>query len=73
VKAFLLYKDCDFSPEGILAPNETDLIQDLHLNVLLDTMAQGDAFILDVSRKVVLSSLLTRRPYSTDRTSSRTV
>jgi DNA mismatch repair ATPase MutS len=57
MKAFLLYKDRDFDPERTLAPNEKDLSQDLDLNVLFDTMAQGDKFILDVSRKVVLSSL----------------
>ncbi|MGD0728038.1 MAG: DNA mismatch repair protein MutS [Spirochaetia bacterium] len=57
MKAFLLYKDRDFAPERTLAPNATDLIQDLHLNVLFDTMAKGDKFTLDVSRKVVLSSL----------------
>ena len=57
MKAFLLYRHRDFVPEGALAPNEKELVQDLHLNVLLDSMALGDKFILDVSRKVVLSSL----------------
>ena len=57
MKAFLLYRDRDFVPECALAPNEKELVQDLHLDVLLDSMALGDKFILDVSRKVVLSSL----------------
>jgi len=57
MKAHLLYRDRDFAPERTVAPNERDLMQDLHLNVLFDTMALGDKFILDVSRKVVLSSL----------------
>ena len=57
MKAHLLYKEGDFAPERTLAPNGKNLIQDLQLDVLFDTMAQGDKFVLDVSRKVVLSSL----------------
>ncbi len=57
MKAHLLYRDRDFAPERTVAPNAGDLMQDLHLSALFDAMAQGDKFILDVSRKVVLSSL----------------
>ncbi|MGO9310841.1 MAG: MutS-related protein [Spirochaetia bacterium] len=57
MKAYLLYRDRDFAPERSLAPNAGDLMQDLHLSALFDAMARGDKFILDVSRKVVLSSL----------------
>lgn len=57
MKVFLLYPDRDFDPSRPLPPNADDLTQDLALNTLFDAMAQGDEFLLQVARQVVLSSL----------------
>ncbi len=57
MKAHLLYsdRDFDFSVEpGLL---HDDLAQDLELRIVLRTMAQGDRFLFDVSRKVVMASM----------------
>ena len=61
MKAFLLYKDRDFNWEQTPPWNAVDLIQDLELETLLDTMAQGDKFIHDVARKVILAAAGTQR------------
>ena len=57
MKAFLMYRDCDFDVEAALPPNSDALIQDLELNVLLDVMAQGDKYVREVVSKVVLQVL----------------
>jgi DNA mismatch repair ATPase MutS len=57
VKVFLMHRDRDFDLERELPPNEAALTQDLELETLLDAMAAGDEFLLDVARKAVLSSL----------------
>jgi len=57
MKAHLLYKDRDFDLERELPRNEGGLVQDLDLSTLFEAMAEGDAFLFDVSRRVVLSSL----------------
>jgi DNA mismatch repair ATPase MutS len=57
MKAHLLYKDQDFCLEGGLPGNVEELVQDLDLTTLFETMAQGDAFLFDVSKRVILSSL----------------
>jgi DNA mismatch repair ATPase MutS len=57
MKAFLLYRDQDFDLQRKLPPNEQALIQDLELNTLFNAMALGDAFLLDVAKKVILSSV----------------
>ena len=57
MKAHLLYAQHDFDFDGELPPNSQDLIQDLGLSTLFESMAQGDKFILDVSKRVMLTSL----------------
>lgn len=55
MKAFLLYRDQDFSLEQPLPANEQALRQDLELNTLFQAMAQGDKYILNIVEKVVLA------------------
>jgi hypothetical protein len=55
MKVFLLYPDRDFNPSEELPPNTPDLSQDLALDVVFATMANGDPFLLEVARRVVLS------------------
>jgi DNA mismatch repair protein MutS len=55
MKVFLLYPDRDFDLSWELPPNATDLSQDLALDALFAAMAQGDQFLLEVARRVVLS------------------
>jgi len=57
MKVFLLYPDRDMDLSGELPPNAADLTQDLALNALFEAMAQGDKFLFEVVRRVVLSSL----------------
>jgi DNA mismatch repair ATPase MutS len=57
MKAFLMYRDHDFDLQGQLPWNQQVLIQDLELNTLINAMALGDAFLLDVAGKAVLTSL----------------
>lgn len=57
MKAFLMFKDRDFDLERGLPANEPDLTQDLGLDTLFATMALGDAFLYEVARRAVLSSL----------------
>ena len=57
MKTHLLYEDQDFDFGAELPPNHADLVQDLELTTLLEAMANGDRFLLDVSRRVVLASL----------------
>ena len=57
MKAFLMYRDRDFDLEQPAPPNADTLTQDLELNTLLNAMALGDAFLLDVARKALLASL----------------
>jgi hypothetical protein len=56
VRVHLLYADRDFDMAATLPPNAPALSQDLALGVLFDAMAAGDPFLLDVARKLVLSS-----------------
>jgi DNA mismatch repair protein MutS len=55
MKVFLLYPDRDFDLSRELPPNAADLSQDLGLDIVFAAMAQGDQFLLDVARRVVLS------------------
>lgn len=55
MKVFLLYPDHDLNPEQKLPPNHADLTQDLELNSLFSAMAQGDEFLFNVAKQVVLS------------------
>jgi DNA mismatch repair ATPase MutS len=57
MKAFLMYRDSDFDLQQALPWNHDALIQDLELNTLVNAMALGDAFLLDVAGKAVLTSL----------------
>jgi len=57
VKAHLLYADADFDLTAELAPHSDDLIRDLELDTMLAAMAAGDSFLLDISRRVLLTSL----------------
>ncbi len=57
MKAFLMSRDCDFDPEETPPPGASDLVQDLELETLFGAMAGGDAFLLEVARRAVLSSL----------------
>jgi len=56
MKAFLLYRDRDFDLQRRLPPNAPALTQDLELSTLLNAMALGDKFLLEVAQKAVLSS-----------------
>ena len=57
MKAHLLYRDRDFDLHASGPPQEAALVQDLELNTLLGAMAAGDPFLLEVARRVVLTSL----------------
>jgi hypothetical protein len=57
VKAHLLYRDRDFDPQRPLVWNAAALVQDLGLGTLFAAMARDDKFVLEVSRRLVLSGL----------------
>lgn len=57
MKVYFLHPDRDFDLSRELPPNMADLSQDLALNTLFGAMAQGDEFLFEVVRRVVLSSL----------------
>jgi DNA mismatch repair ATPase MutS len=57
MKAHLMYRDQDFLPSGDLPWGSDTLIADLELNMLFAAMCAGDAFLLDVARKAVMTSL----------------
>ncbi len=55
MKVFLMYRERDFHPEHEITQYEQDLIQDLGLDVLFETMSGGSEYLLDVVRSAVLS------------------
>ena len=57
MKVYLLYRDQDFDWGAGLPVGHEDLIADLELNTLLQAMAAGDKFLLNVSAKVLLAGL----------------
>jgi MutS domain V len=57
VKAHLLYQDRDFDVTADLPAHSDDLIQDLELGTVLDTMAAGNEFLHDIAKRVLLTSL----------------
>jgi len=57
MKAFLMYKERDFDTRIELPPNESDLIKDLALYKLFETMANGDKLLFAVARTAILSSV----------------
>ncbi len=58
MKAQLLYADHDFDPQGSLPPNGAGLTDDLGLELLFRSMAQGDDFVLETVRTVAFASLV---------------
>jgi len=64
MKVFLLHPDQDFDLSSPLPPLIDDVIRDLGLPILFEAMAQGDEFVLQVVRQVVLSSLTELTPNS---------
>jgi hypothetical protein len=57
MKAYLMHRDRDFDLEAELPPHHEALTQDLELERVLATMADGDEFLLEVARRGVLLSL----------------
>jgi hypothetical protein len=57
VKAHLLYPDRDFDVAAKPVSQHDDLERDLELAIVLRTMAQGDRYLYDVSKKVILEGL----------------
>jgi MutS domain V len=57
MKVHLLYQADDFDFAADLPTQHADLIQDLELATLLGAMAAGDAFLSEVSAKVLLTCL----------------
>jgi hypothetical protein len=57
MKAFLMYRDRDFSLKEDLPSNSAALTQDLELETLFHAMAAGDEFLLGVAKIAVLASL----------------
>jgi DNA mismatch repair ATPase MutS len=57
VKAHLLYQEQDFDLDRELPQNHDDLTQDLELTTLLTAMSQGDKFLFEISKRVILDSL----------------
>lgn len=58
MKVFLMHRDRSLDLEGELPPNEYDLTRDLQLETLVKAMGQKDKFLLELAKKVLLSSLL---------------
>lgn len=56
MRPHLLHPDRDFAGGG--PPHASDLVQDLGLDTLFDSMAAGDAFLREVAAETVLSSLV---------------
>ncbi|MFL5269039.1 MAG: MutS-related protein [Stellaceae bacterium] len=57
MKALLMHRDRDFELATSLPAQAPQLIQDLGLEVLLNAMAAGDPFLLEIARLAVLGSL----------------
>ncbi len=57
MKVHLMYRNADLDMEKSLPVNEAELIQDLELTTLFDTMSGGDELIFEVAKRAVLSSL----------------
>jgi DNA mismatch repair ATPase MutS len=52
-----MHQDRDFELQEALMPHEHALIQDLALDTLFQSMAQGDRFLWDVAKNAILTSL----------------
>jgi hypothetical protein len=57
MKAFLMHPDTDFDLKAPPPTNADDLTQDLELDTVLQAMAAGDKYLLEIARKAVLASL----------------
>jgi MutS domain V len=57
MKVHLLHSGRDFGFAAEPPPGHADLIRDLELTTLLDSMAEGDKFLYETSAKVLLASL----------------
>ena len=57
MKAYLMYKDKDFDKDREVPKNTETIIKDLGLDVILATMANGDEFVRDVSKKAMFTNL----------------
>jgi DNA mismatch repair ATPase MutS len=57
MKVNLLYKNKDFKSDQELPQNANILLNDLGLDVVLKTMADGDELIYDIAKKVMFNSL----------------
>lgn len=57
MKVRLLHRQLDVRPDATIPPNADDLAADLDLEVVWAAMADGDRFVFDVARAVMLSSL----------------
>ncbi len=57
MNVFLMYPDRDLEPEQALPSHAATLMQDLELDTLFDTMAQGDRFLHQVTQQTVLCGL----------------
>lgn len=55
MKAHLLYRDKDLSPEPVLPVNHRELTQDLELNTLWKAMARDDTHIFGVVKQLLLA------------------
>ena len=62
MKVLLMHADRDFDLEQPLPWNEAALRQDLELEMLLRAMAGSDEFLLDVSRRALLTAMVNDRP-----------
>jgi hypothetical protein len=58
MKALLLYADRDFDQQAARPANRAGVTEDLGLELMFQSMAQGDEFVLETVRTVVLSSLV---------------
>ena len=56
MKAFLMYRGRDFDLQRATPANETILTKDLELDTLFSAMAGKDPFILEVTRKAILTA-----------------
>lgn len=54
MKAYLMHPDRDFGQDCPLPINGRDLLDDLELQGMLEVMAAGDEFVLDVARSALL-------------------
>ncbi len=57
MNVFLMHRDLDFDPDRQLPPHAEELIQDLELNTLLETMAREDTYLFTIAKTALLSSL----------------